>query len=35
MSLTFEATAVSCGDAVDGEILGVRFDTVAAAQDEE
>jgi hypothetical protein len=35
MSLTFEATAVSCDDAMDGEILRVCFDTVSAAQDEE
>jgi len=35
MLLTFEATDVSCDDAIDGEILQVRFDTVAAGQDEE
>ena len=35
MSLTFEATAVSCDDAIDGEILQVSFDTLLANQDEE
>lgn len=35
MPLTFEATVVSCDDAIDGEILLVKFDTLPENQDEE
>lgn len=34
MHLAFEATAVSCDDAIDGEILQVCFDTVGAENDQ-
>jgi hypothetical protein len=35
MPLSFEATYVSADDAIAGEILQVRFDTLPASQDEE
>jgi hypothetical protein len=35
MTLTFEATDVSCDDAIDGEILRASFDTLPASHDEE
>jgi len=35
MKLKFEAIEVSCDDAIDGEILQVRFDSVAEVHEEE
>ena len=34
MPLSFEATAIVWGDAIDGELLQVCFDTAAAVRDE-
>ena len=33
MTIAFEAKYVDCGDAIDGEILQVTFDSVAESED--